>query len=106
MATRVAWEDRTAGETNWMWVEISAFSSNLAITQGVALMPGMLIVGIIGATYGTHLTAQREAWRPTDHWEWGRQASHPIPDFEDIDMNPLTEKFLPVIGGSARYDEN
>ena len=67
-------------------------------------MPGMLIVGIIGATYGTHLTAQLESWRPCDWWGWGEKGDRPSTDFDDIDLNPLTRKFLPVLGGSAWAD--
>ena len=68
--------------------KISAFSSNLAITTCQTLMPGQTITGIIGATYGTHLTAQLEAWKPCDWRGWDKMSDHPAPDWEDIDLNP------------------
>ena len=105
IATRLAWQDRN-GETSWIWVKMSAFSSNIAIASPVTLMQGDPIVGIIGATYGAHLTAQLESWRPCDWWEWGKQAMRPAPDFDDIDLNPLTRKFLPALGGSGWADES
>ena len=71
-----------------MWCKISAFSSNLAITTCQTLMPGQTITGIIGATYGTHLTAQLEAWKPCDWRGWDKMSDHPAPDWEDIDLNP------------------
>ena len=77
----------------------------MAITQCTALMPGMLVEGVLGATYGTHLTAQVEAWKTCDWWDWDKMACHPAPDHEDVDLNPLTRKFMPVLGGSAWFDE-
>ena len=66
---------------------------------------GIYSEGIIGATYGTHLTAQLEAWKPCDWWDWDKMADRPAPDHEDIDLNPMTKRFLPVLGGSAWSDE-
>ena len=105
-AARIAWQDPVRFETSWFCVEISAFSSNISITDPPSLMVGVPIVGIIGATYGTHLTAQLESWRPVDWWGWGKQANHPAPDFDDIDLNPLTRKFLPAPGGSAWFGDS
>lgn len=105
IATRITWQSGQPYETNWIWVKISAFTSNLAIDRCTTLMPGLTIVGIIGATYGTHLTAQMESWRPCDWWDWDKMSDHPAPDHEDIDLNPLTRKYLPVLGGSAWADE-
>ena len=68
-------------------------------------MPGMLIAGVIGATYGAHLTAQLAGWRPIDPQTWEQQADRPLPDFEDIDINPVTRKHLPLLGGPAWADQ-
>ena len=104
IATRITWQT-AQWDTNWIWCKISAFLSNLAITQRATLFPGQTVRGIIGATYGTHLTAQLEAWQPCDWWDWDKMADHPAPDWEDLDLNPLTRRFLPVLGGSAWFDE-
>ena len=61
IATRITWQTGVPYETNWIWCKITAFSSNLAVTQCTALMLGQTVEGVIGATYGTHLTAQLEA---------------------------------------------
>ena len=53
-------------ETACARAEISDFISNIAIADPVARMAGDPIVGIIGATYGAHLTSQLERRRPRD----------------------------------------
>ena len=58
-----------------MWVRIQAHSSNLLAAIPTPVEEGMIVTGIVTATYGTHLTATLNTWRPSKLKHWQNETS-------------------------------
>ena len=62
------------------------------------------MTGIFAASYGGHMTAGLDTWRPTNADEWMALAPFDLPNpLLEIDLNWWTLEGLPDLGGSAFY---
>ena len=84
-----------------MWCKTTAFSSNMITTDPAVILLGTLVTGILTPTFGTHLTAQMEAWTTTTGDEWQMTGLGGTPHPRNFDLDPATADMLPVLGGSA-----
>ena len=64
-------------------------------------MLGNIAKGILVPTFGTHMTAQLEAWQVTTPMDWQLSGLGGIPRPRYFDLDPDTVDLLPVVGGCA-----
>lgn len=100
---QVAYFDQNDDFPSWFWAKTNLFSSNLVATEPQTAILGTPVMGIVAATYGSHLTTQMEAWKFSNPNEWKNLAPAPLPHPRCIDLDPVTIKNIPMLGGCG-YD--
>ena len=89
-------------EPSWHYVRIVTWTSNCLVTTPTAFLLGDLVTGLFAASYGGHMTAGLDTWKPTNSVEWDALAPYDLPNpLLEIDLNWWAIEGLPDLGGSA-----
>ena len=60
-----------------MWARAEAFASNCLNLRGAIMQEGEVITGILTPSYGKHLTAVFNTWRPSTLTHWKKESIGP-----------------------------
>lgn len=74
---------------SYVWYQTFAYTSNILTIESITISDGVVIRGVLTATYGAHLPATFDTWGESSITEWSSEGlGHPVTNI-DIELDPM-----------------